>query len=101
MKASFDEKTDVLKAAADNIKDEINTPARGVDSDDPYLAMFLKYRNIPELNRGIIVELIDSIYVHTDGQVTIDFSLDDELKRMLDFIENNDNGLVILSNHAV
>lgn len=101
MKTSFDEKTDALRAAVDNIKDEINTLARGVNADDPYLATFLRHKNITELNRGIVVELINNLYVHEDGQITIEFAFADELKRVLDFIENNENDLVIVSNQAV
>ncbi|MCC8123162.1 MAG: recombinase family protein [Oscillospiraceae bacterium] len=101
MKASFDEKADELKAAVDSIKGEINTLARGVNADDPYLATFLKYRNITEINRGIVVELIDTIYVHEDGQITIDFSFADEMKRIVEFIENNQNDLVIVENKGV
>lgn len=101
MKASFDEKANALRTAVDNIKDEINTLARGVNSDDPYLTTFLKHKNITEINRGIVVELIDTIYVHKDGQITIDFSFDDEIKRVLDFIENNRNDLTIVRNEGV
>jgi len=101
MKASFDEKADALRAALENIKDEINTLARGVNSDDPFLATFLKHRNITEINRGIVVELIDTIYLHEDGQITIDFSFADELKRVLEFVENNRNDLIVMSNEAV
>jgi len=61
----------------------------------------LKHKNIAELNRGITVELIDTIFVHEDGQITIDFAFDDELKRVLDFIENNKNDLIVIGNQAV
>lgn len=101
MKASFDEKADALRTAVENIKDEINTLARGVDCDDPYLTTFLKHKNITELNRGIVVELIDTIYVHEDGQLTIEFAFDDELKRVLDFIDNNKNDLIVVSGQAI
>jgi len=101
MKSSFDEKADALRAAVENINDEINTLARGVNANDPYLTTFLKYKNITELNRGIVVELINTIYVHENGQLTIEFSFADELKRVLDFIENNKNDLVIVDNQAV
>ena len=101
MKSSFDEKVDALQITIDNIKDEINTLAKGVNANDPYLTTFLKHKNITELNRGIVVELIDTVFVHVDGQITIDFSFDDELKRVLDFIENNQNDLVVVENQAV
>ena len=58
------------------------------------------------INRGIVVELIDTVYVHEDGQITIEFAFADELKRVLDFIENNKaeqdrSGLVIVGKQAV
>ena len=101
LKSSFDEKVDALQTTIENIKDEINTLARGVNSDAPYLTTFLKHKNIAELNRGIAVELINTIFVHEDGQITIDFAFDDELKRVLDFIENNKNDLIVIGNQAV
>jgi hypothetical protein len=101
MKPSFDEKADALRATVENIKDEINTMAKGVNSDNPYLTTFLKHKNISELNRGIVVELINAVYLHEDKQITIEFAFDDELKRVLDFIENNDNDLVVVGKKAV
>lgn len=101
MKAAFDEQIEELKATVQNIRDEIDTLARGVNEDDPYLAAFLKHRNITELNRGILGELVDTIYVHKDGQITIDFAFEDELKRVVDFIENNQNDLTLVGSEAV
>jgi predicted transcriptional regulator len=101
MKTSFDEKAEALRSTVENIKDEINTMAKGVNASDPYLTTFLKHKNITELNRGIVVELIDTVYVHANGQITIEFAFADELKRVLDFIENNKNDLVVVENQAV
>ena len=82
MKNSFDEKADTLRTVVGNIKDEIHTLARDVNADDPYLTTFLEHQNIAEINRGIVVELIDTIYVHKDGQITIDFTFADELRQV-------------------
>ena len=82
MKYSFDEKADTLRTVVGNIKDEIHTLARDVNADDPYLTTFLEHQNIAEINRGIVVELIDTIYVHKDGQITIDFTFADELRQV-------------------
>lgn len=101
MKEEFEGKSAMLKAAVENIQDEIGALAKGVNADDPYLTTFLKHKNIPKLTRGIVVELIDTIYVHSDGQITIDFAFADEFKRVVDFIENNRNGLTPVSQGAV
>ncbi len=101
MRANFGEKADRLRETIEKIKDEINTMAKGVTSDDTYLTAFIKHKNIKTLERGIIVELIDTIYVHEKGQLTIDFVFADELKRVVDFIENNRLELTVLESKAV
>jgi hypothetical protein len=89
MKASFEEKICRLRKSIETVKDEISAMSKGVNSDDAYLAAFIKHKNIRTLERGIIVELIDTVYVHENGRLTIDFAFADELKRVADFIENN------------
>ncbi len=101
MKSRFEEKTAKLTEAIAAIQDEINTMAKGVNADDAYLTAFMKHKNIQTLERGIVVELIDTIYVHEDGRLTIDFAFADELKRVVDFIENNRLELTVVSNEAV
>jgi len=41
------------------------------------------------------MELIECIYVHENGKITIKFKFEDELKRCLEYIENNKNVLNI------
>ena len=53
-----------------NLEKEKETLAMGVDTDDPYLTTFLKHKNISHLERGILVELVDTIYVHEGGELT-------------------------------
>lgn len=51
----------------------------------------MKHKNITELNRGILAELIDTIYIHENNEITIKFNFADQHKRLLDFISNNQN----------
>ena len=74
-----------------HLKAEIQLASKGIGSDDPYLRMFLKHKNIQELNRGILVELIDTIYIHENNEITIKFNFADQHKKMLEFIANNKN----------
>ena len=41
--------------------------------------VFLKHKNIQELSRSLLVELVDTIYVHEDKEITVAFRLEDEL----------------------
>lgn len=91
MKAKFETKAKELEDAIVNLKAEIQLASKGIGSDDPYLKMFLKHKNIQELNRGILVELIDTIYIHENNEITIKFNFADQHKKMLEFIANNKN----------
>ena len=91
MKAKFEAKADSMKNAIVNLKAEIELSSKGVGNNDPYLQMFLKHKNITELNRGILAELIDTIYIHENNEITIKFNFADQHKRLLDFISNNQN----------
>ena len=70
--------------------------ADGIDTDDPYLTAFLKHKNIQTLNRGIVVELVNMVWVHENGEITVDFNFTDEYQRILDYIENNHNILTVI-----
>lgn len=89
MKARFEEQANQIKQVISNIEEEILISSKGVGNDDPYLKTFLKYKNIKELNRGILVELIDTIYIYEDNEITIQFKFFDQHKRVLEFIDNN------------
>ena len=101
MKVKFEVQTEQLRAAIEKIKDECQVMAAGVTSDDPYLASFLKYRNIKALDRGLLAELVNTIYVHEGGEVEIEFTFADQHRRIMDFIENNRRELTVIHNVAV
>lgn len=101
MKAKFEEQAEQLHQVIKNLNDEIQTMAQGVKSDEPYLESFLKYRNINRLERGILVELVDTIFVHEGGKIEIQFNFADQYQRVIDFIENNQRELTVLEDKAV
>lgn len=101
MKAKFEEQVDQLQKTIDHIKSECDTLARGIGTDDPYLTTFLKYRNIQSLSRGLLIELVNTIYIHEDGSIDIEFNFPDQYRRIVEFIENHKNGLYIIGGKAV
>lgn len=89
MKYKFELKVKEIEAMIDKLKLEADISSKGVGINDPYLKTFLKYGNIKELSRGILVELIDTIYVHENNKITVKFNFEDQHQRILEFIENN------------
>ena len=47
----------------------------------------MKYRNIKELTRPVLVELIDKILVHEDGSITVKVKFADAFEAVLEYME--------------
>lgn len=76
-------KLDKLNKERKNYKDNI------IESKNTWMEVFKKYNNITELTREVVLDLIDVVYVHENKKITIVFKYDDELKKVLNFIEEN------------
>ncbi len=96
LKGKIAKQTAQLEQNISSLKEEMQSTADSIDTGDPYLAAFLKHRNIQTLNRGILVELVDTVWVHENGEITVDFNFADEYQRILDYIESNHNILAVI-----
>ena len=61
-----------------------------VQSDNSWITVFKKNKNITELTKEIIDELINCIYVHEGTKITIDFRFKDEYENALNYIRENE-----------
>lgn len=96
MKSEFTGRLDEIGKAIEKIRNDCGVIAMGITSDNPYFLEFQKYRNISSLKRDMLVDLIDTILVHENGELTIRFNFADQHQRILDFIENNEKELLVL-----
>ena len=55
--------------------------------ENSFVEHFKQHKNINRLTRGVLVELIDTIYVHEDNRITIKVKFQDELEKLLANIE--------------
>lgn len=78
LKSKFAEKIAQLEQSIARITAEMQIMSDGTDADSPYYNAFLKHKNIQTLTRGIVVALIDTIWVHEGGELTIDFNCADQ-----------------------
>lgn len=99
MKEKFEVQIEQLQEVIANLKAEKEALAMGVNTDEPYLTTFLKHKNISHLERGILVELVNTIYVHEGGELTIEFNFADQHRRILEYIESNRRELELLESH--
>lgn len=70
--------------------------ARTADKEftNDFIEHFKKYRAVSKITREIVVELIDVIYVHEGGEITIVFKYQDEYKRLMESAEKHGRDLV-------
>ena len=87
LKAKIGEQLEQIEIAIANIKEEISKYQSTPVSENKFISSFLRYRNIQVLTREVIVELIEMIYVHEGGTITIQFKYQDEYQRLLDLLD--------------
>lgn len=101
MKAKFEEQSEQLRQVVKKLQEEITIAEQGISIYNPYLTTFIKYQNIESLDRSTVVDLIDIIYVHENGEVSIKFNFADQHSLIQEFIENNNKKLVLVEKKAV
>ena len=89
MKADYERQTIAVTAVLDNLTTERAELANGVDNEHPALVAFMRFENIDELSRDILVELIDHIKVYENGNISVRFKFADELRKIAEYIDLN------------
>jgi DNA invertase Pin-like site-specific DNA recombinase len=69
MKTRFDEQIEVITANIGNLEEELRIGQDAPEGDFP----LVKYKNIQKLERAVLVELIDTIFVHENKEITVKF----------------------------
>jgi DNA invertase Pin-like site-specific DNA recombinase len=89
IKNNTEEKVTQIKEAILELRNQQEMLKTNIHQNNQYLETFLKYQNITELDRKILVELIHKIYVYEDSRIETCFNFTDEYKLTLEFIKNN------------
>ena len=58
--------------------------------DSDWAEKFMRNRNITELSKEVIDDLIEDIFVHQDGNITIKFKFQDEYQNVIEYIKQNE-----------
>lgn len=90
MKARIGEKLEHLQSNIDKLTQEHEEMEQGVQIDDPCLTQFLKYRTVTELDRGMVVELVDKILIHENKEVEVVFKFADQFKRIITCLDSGE-----------
>lgn len=89
LKEQFEQQQVKLDTRIASLQTRIDEAQNGVDKTNSFLSQFVKYRNLQTLTREVIVELIDMIYVHEGGKITIKFKFSDAYAAAQDYIRKH------------
>ena len=92
-KQKYENDIERLKQNIERLKNEKQKYETQSISSNEWIEKFKEKESITELSRDIMMELIDCIYVKENGDIKIKFKFEDEFKRCLEYIENNNNVL--------
>ena len=88
-KLKYENDIERLKQNIERLENEKEKCEKQGKTQNEWIEKFRTQKGITELSRDIMMELIDCIYVHENGDITIKFKFEDEFKRCLEYIENN------------
>ncbi len=89
MKAKFEEQMGQLISSIVHLEEEQRRMRVGVNAENALFKEFRERQNVQKLDRGILVELVDTIHIHENKEITITFRFADELERILEFAVQN------------
>lgn len=72
----------------------------GLTHENSFITSFKKYENIRELNRNIIIELIDRINIYENDRIEIEFKFRDEFDILMGYIRLNEKLIIDNPNYV-
>lgn len=87
LKSGYTEQSTMLSQQIESLKSELKNLALQDSTQNEWLERFRKHRNIESLNRQIVTELIDTIYIHEGRNITVKFKFRDEFEQIIAFME--------------
>ncbi len=89
MSEDYERQIAALGEVLKNLHAEREELQNGITAESPCLVVFKKFENIDKLTREVLVELVDHIKVHENGNISVKFKFADELCRVMEYIEIN------------
>lgn len=91
MKEDYDRQTIELEQIVSRLEKEKAELYKEIGTENPSLAAFRQYQNMKKLTRDLLIELVESIQVYENGNISIKFQFTDELRRISNVIERNNH----------
>lgn len=89
-KNSYEKNVRSIEQNIQYLEEETEKYKEQILGDNIWIENLKSKKNITKLTREIVIELIDCIYVHEGGDITIRFKFTDEYERILEYIKMNE-----------
>lgn len=73
MKEDYERQIDAISKVIKNLQEEKAELENGSNVENPSLVAYLKYENIDKLTRDILIELVDTINIYENGNISVKF----------------------------
>ncbi len=93
-KQKYEQDIEKIKEIMANLDKQKEKQEEIINGNSLWIENFKSHKNITELDRDIITELIDYIEVHENKKITIHFKFMDELDKILEYIENENKASI-------
>ena len=79
MSEDYERQISAVNRVLDNLNADRAELENGIDTENPFLAAFKKFENIDKLTREVLIELVDHIKVHENGNISVKFKFTDQI----------------------
>ena len=89
LKEQLNEKISGLEHSLASLQKSQEEVSSGRLEDNDFLAHFTRHGKIRSLTRPLLMELVEKIYIHEEGKITIKFKFEDAYEQVFEFINLN------------
>lgn len=93
-KQKYEQDIEKIKEILANLDKQKEKQEEIINGNSLWIENFKTHKNITELDRDIITELIDYIEVNENKKITIHFKFMDELNKILEYIEDENKASI-------
>lgn len=87
LKEGIGERIKALDDKIAELQNSLENYANGVSRENDFIYHFKQYGRIEKLTRPILTELVDTILVHENGNITINFKFKDAYEQLVEYID--------------
>ena len=81
MYTDYEQQIVAINSAIQSLIAERTELQKSIDTDNPFLAVYMKYESIDKLTRDILIEMVDHIKVYENGSICIKLKHTDDIER--------------------